>query len=248
MSCKVARDGRLLRVTLARPEKRNAIDAALCRALVDAIEGATPEDTGAVLLDAEGPSFCSGMDLGNSLQTDAGELAALHERLFTLGRRALVPIVAHVQGHAIAGGTGLVANAHVAIADEDARFGLTELRVALWPFLIYRAVEEAIGARRTLGWTLTAGLVSAAEARDPPPAHSVEYFVMAGAAGIAYHSPRYAFRCVVAQSRRQSRLCTGGYVCAGCHEVTAKGCGKKTRAHRSPRRHAMAAALVFSRL
>ena len=173
MSCKVARDGRLLRVTLARPEKRNAIDAALCRALVDAIEGATPEDTGAVLIDAEGPSFCSGMDLGNSLQTDAGELAALHERLFTLGRRAQVPIVAHVQGHAIAGGTGLVANAHVAIADEDARFGLTELRVAMWPFLIYRAVEEAIAARRTLGWTLTAGMVSAAEAREAGLVHAI---------------------------------------------------------------------------
>jgi enoyl-CoA hydratase/carnithine racemase len=173
MNLRVSRDGRLLRVTLARPEKRNALDAALCQALVDAVEAAVPEDCGAIFLDAEGPSFCAGMDLGNSLETDRAALAALHERLFTLGRRAQVPIVAHVQGHAIAGGTGLIANAHLAVANEDARFGLTELRVALWPFLIYRAVEEAIGARRTLAWTLAANLVSATEAHEAGLIHSI---------------------------------------------------------------------------
>ncbi len=81
--------------------------------------------------------------------------------------------MAHVQGHAIAGGVGLVANAHVVVADEDAKFGLTELRVAMWPFLIYRAVEEAIGARRTLGWTLGAALYSATEAREAGLIHSI---------------------------------------------------------------------------
>jgi enoyl-CoA hydratase/carnithine racemase len=173
MSCRRAHQGRLLRLTLARPEKRNALDAALCRELIDAVETANPAGTGAILLDAEGPSFCSGMDLNDSLQTDPAELASLHERLFTLGRRSRVPIVAHVQGHAIAGGMGLVSNAHVVIANEDARFGLTELRVAMWPFLIYRAVEEALGARRTLGWTLSASLYSAAEAREAGLVHSI---------------------------------------------------------------------------
>lgn len=173
MSCRVAREGRLLRVTLARPEKRNALDAALCRAIVEAVESAQPDEIGAVFLDAEGPSFCSGMDLGNSLETDPGELAALHERLFTLGRRAHVPIVAHVQGHAIAGGTGLVANAHLVIANDDAKFGLTELRVAMWPFLIYRAVEEALGARRALGWTLHAGIYPATEAHEAGLVHAI---------------------------------------------------------------------------
>ena len=173
MSCKVVCEDRLLRVTLARPEKRNALNAALCRAIVEAVESADPASTGAILLDAEGPSFCSGMDLGDSLQTDPVALAALHERLFTLGRRTRVPIVAHVQGHAIAGGLGLVANAHLVIADEAARFGLTELRVAIWPFLIYRAVEEAIGARRTLAWSLTADTHSAAEAREAGLVHMV---------------------------------------------------------------------------
>jgi len=173
MSWKVERTGRLLRITLARPEKRNALNAELCRALVETIEAVTPEDTGAILLDAEGPSFCSGMDLQDSLENDPCQLASLHERLFTLGRRSRVPIVARVQGHAIAGGTGLVANAHLVIADEGAQFGLTELRVAMWPFLIYRAVEEAIGARRALGWTLSARLYSAAEAREAGLVHEI---------------------------------------------------------------------------
>ena len=173
MSCKVAREGRLLRLTLARPEKRNALNAELCRAIIDAVEAATPADTGAIFLDAEGPSFCSGMDLGDSLVGDPAALSSLHERLFTLGRRSQVPIVAHVQGHAIAGGLGLAANAHIVIANEDARFGLTELRVAMWPFLIYRSVEEAIGARRTLAWSLSAGVHSAAEAREAGLVHMI---------------------------------------------------------------------------
>ncbi len=173
MSCRVMRDGRLLRVTLARPEKRNALNAVLCRALVEAVESASPEDTGAIFLDAEGTAFCSGMDLSDSLETDPAELASVHERLFTLGTRARVPIVAFVHGHAIAGGTGLVANAHVVFASEQARFGLTELRVALWPFLIYRAAEEAMGPRRTLAWSLTASLFSAEEAREAGLVHAI---------------------------------------------------------------------------
>lgn len=173
MSCKIAREGRLLRLTLARPEKRNALSAALCHEIVEAVDAVDPRDTGAIFLDAEGPSFCAGMDLADSLTADPAELAAIHDRLFTMGRRAEVPIVAYVHGHAIAGGTGLAANAHLVYAAEDARFGLTELRVNLWPFLIYRAVEDAIGARRTLAWTLEAGIYDAAAARDAGLVHRI---------------------------------------------------------------------------
>ena len=173
MSCKLVREGRLLRLTLARPDKRNALNAALCHDIAEAVDSADPRDTGAVFLDAEGPSFCAGMDLAESLTADAAVLAEVHDRLFTMGRRAAVPVVAYVQGHAIAGGTGLVANAHLVYAAEDARFGLTELRVNLWPFLIYRAVEDAIGARRTLAWTLEAGIYDAAAARDAGLVHRI---------------------------------------------------------------------------
>lgn len=108
----------MLRLTLARPEKRNALNAALCQSIDEAVNSADPRDTGAVFLDAEGPSFCAGMDLAESLTGDPAVLAALHDRLLTVGRRDAVPIVAYVHGHAIAGGTGLAANAHL-----DARRG-----------------------------------------------------------------------------------------------------------------------------
>lgn len=173
MNCKVSREGRLLRLTLARPAKRNALDRSLCKEIIDTVQAAKPEDTGAILLDAEGPSFCAGMDLGDSLQHDPGELADVHEQLFTLGQRAAVPIAAYVQGHAVAGGLGLAANAHLVIAAEDAKFGLPELRVAMWPFVIYRAVEAAIGPRRALAWTLTAETFSANEAREAGLVHRI---------------------------------------------------------------------------
>jgi enoyl-CoA hydratase/carnithine racemase len=172
-NCRIERDGRLLRLTMARAEKRNALDRHLCRALAGAIDGAAPEETGAILLMGDGPSFCAGMDLDDSLGPGADELAELHERLFTAGMRARVPIVAAVQGHAIAGGTGLVANAHVAVAAEDSKFGLTEIRVSLWPFLVFRAVEAAVGARRTLEWSLTGRVFGAKEARTAGLVHQI---------------------------------------------------------------------------
>lgn len=173
MNSKVAREGRLLRLTLARPDKRNALNRALCEEIVETVEAARPEDTGAILIDAEGPSFCAGMDLADSLQQNPDELARLHERLFTLGQRSAVPIVAFVQGHAVAGGLGLAANAHLVIAAEGAKFGLPELRVAMWPFVIFRAVETAIGTRRALAWSLTAATFSATEAREAGLVHSI---------------------------------------------------------------------------
>src|SRR5262249_14234541 len=129
----VSREGRVLRVTMNRPEKRNALNGALCRELVTAIdEGDRDPDVGAILLGGEGQAFCAGMDLSEMLNGREAELEDWHERLFTVARRVRTPIVAAVQGAALAGGTGLVANAHIVVASEDATFGLTEIRIGLW--------------------------------------------------------------------------------------------------------------------
>src|SRR5262245_19784812 len=107
------RDGRVLHITLNRPEKRNALNAALCRELVEALEAAdTDETVAAIVLTAAGSAFCAGMDLAESMDVPSPEIDALHERLFTIGARCTSPIVAAVQGPALAGGTGLVANCH----------------------------------------------------------------------------------------------------------------------------------------
>ncbi len=169
------REGRILRLTLNRPEKRNALDAALCRALVEALEAAEGDPgIGAILLTGSGKAFCAGMDLLEiESAADASEINAVHERLFTVGARLTKPIVAAVQGPAIGGGTGLVANCHIVVAGEEATFGLTEIRLGLWPFLIYRAVAAALGERRTLELALTGRIFGPQEAREMVLAHEI---------------------------------------------------------------------------
>uniref|UniRef100_Q01Y76 Short chain enoyl-CoA hydratase n=1 Tax=Solibacter usitatus (strain Ellin6076) TaxID=234267 RepID=Q01Y76_SOLUE len=181
------REGRVLRLTLNRPEKRNALDAALCRALVDTLEAAEHEAAvGAILLAANGKAFCAGMDLSEIGQVgDTSEINKVHERLFTAGARLTKPIVAAVHGPAIGGGTGLVANCHIVVAGSEATFGLTEIRLGLWPFLIYRPVTAALGERRTLELALTGRVFGAAEAREMLLVHEVAGDPLARATEIA---------------------------------------------------------------
>lgn len=165
MSLLIEREDRVLHVTLNRPDKRNALNTSLCEKLVAAIEGVQNDSSvGAILLDAAGKVFCAGMDLDEAVSHPANHSLAVHERLFSLGRESVKPIVISVQGAALGGGTGLVAQGHVVVAAQGALFGLTEMRLGLWPFLIDRAMEVALGPRRTLELSLTARVFSAADA------------------------------------------------------------------------------------
>lgn len=165
MSYEVRREGRVIRLTLAREEKRNALDHALCRALVELIEEAERDErVGAILLDARGPSFCAGMDLDEATHPDAAQLTAIHERLFTLGAWLRKPLVVAVAGSTYGGGVGLVANGHVVVAGEGVKFGLVEIRIGMWPFVIYRALEEAMGPRRVRELSVTGRIFTATQA------------------------------------------------------------------------------------
>lgn len=156
---------RLLRLTLNRPEKRNALNQELCGALLDAFDRAESDpNVGCVLIDANGPVFCAGMDLEDALQPNAAELTASHPRLFTAGLRATKPIVAAVQGAALAGGLGLVANAHIVVAAQGTSFGLTEVRIGMWPYVVFRPIALAVGERRALELSLTGRIFSTPEA------------------------------------------------------------------------------------
>jgi len=162
---RIERQGRVLRLTLDRPDKRNALNLALCRDLVSAMqEGLSDDAIGAILLASEGKSFCAGMDLSEMLNPEARPASRIHEQLFTLGARMTKPVVAAVQGAALAGGMGLVANAHVAVAAEDATFGLTEIRIGLWPFVVFRAVVAAVGERHAVELALSGRTFDAGEA------------------------------------------------------------------------------------
>src|SRR5438309_452356 len=115
----ISKEGRLLRLALNRPEKRNALNAALCRDLTAALAEAQHDaEIGAILLTGNGKGFSAGMDLDEALSQEPAVLADLHDRLFTAFVWLDKPLIAAVHGTALAGGTGLVANAHISIAAE----------------------------------------------------------------------------------------------------------------------------------
>jgi methylglutaconyl-CoA hydratase len=147
---RVERDGAVLRVTLARPERRNAFDAALIAELTDAF--ADVGDARAVVLAGEGPSFCAGADVewqrssvDLSYDENVADAARLYRMLETIDS-CPAPVVCRVHGHALGGGSGLVACADVAVATPDAIFGFTEVRLGIVPAVISPFVLGRIGA------------------------------------------------------------------------------------------------------
>ena len=182
----IATENRVRHITLNRPEKRNALSAALCRELATAIEEADRDpEIGAVMLTANGSCFCAGMDLGEVRADLEEEINDAHEQIFTIGARIATPLIAAVHGPALGGGTGLAANCHIVIASENATFGLTEIRLGLWPFLVYGAVEAAVGERRTVELALTGRIFEAAEGWELGLVHEVTDDPQARAAAVA---------------------------------------------------------------
>ena len=162
-----SQQGRVLHLALNRPEKRNALNSSLCRALLTAFTQADADPSiGVILLSGNGQSFCAGMDLKEAIEPGATDLTSLHERLFTVINRIGKPIVAAVQGSVVGGGIGLAANAHVVIAAPDAKFALSEIKIALWPVIIFRALMLAIGERRATELSITGRFFSAKESLE----------------------------------------------------------------------------------
>jgi enoyl-CoA hydratase/carnithine racemase len=193
----ISREGAVLRVTLNRPDKRNALSADMCRGIVDAVEGAEDDGSvGAVILDAKGDVFCAGMDLDEAASPEAPQYTAIHERLFTLGARTRKPIVAAVQGPALGGGVGLICTSHIAVAAHGSSFGLTEIRLGMWPFVIYRSVALALGERRALELSLMGRIFHVPEAvqwgliHEAAPAFELDDRVTATAMHLADMSPQ----------------------------------------------------------
>src|SRR5256886_10874536 len=143
-------DGQVLRVTLARPERRNAFDAELISELTEAF--ADVGDARAVVLAGGGESFCAGADIewqrsAIDLSFDENVEDAL--RLYRMCEaidHCPAPVLARVQGYALGGGSGLVACADIAIAAEDAVFGFSEVKLGIIPAVISPFVLPKIGA------------------------------------------------------------------------------------------------------
>jgi enoyl-CoA hydratase/carnithine racemase len=153
------RDGQVLRVTLARPERRNAFDAALIAELTEAF--ADVGDARAVVLAGDGESFCAGADVEwqrSSIDLTYDENVEDAMRLYRMCEAidgCPAPVVAHVHGHALGGGSGLVACSDIAVSAEDTVFGFTEVRLGIVPAVISPFVLAKIPAGAARRWFLT---------------------------------------------------------------------------------------------
>jgi methylglutaconyl-CoA hydratase len=147
---KTVRDGHVLRVTLARPERRNAFDAAAIAELTEAFSEVG--DARAVLLEGEGPSFCAGADvewhrsaIELSYEENVEDGMCLFRMLEAIDT-CPAPVVCCVHGFALGGGSGLVAASDIAVAWPDAVFGFSEVRLGIIPAVISPFVLPKIGA------------------------------------------------------------------------------------------------------
>ena len=178
-SVRVTTDSRgVTTLALDRPERHNALDAALIaelRAALDAVRGGTR----VLVLAGTGKSFCAGADLGwmrasatLSDEENRRDAEALSDALHALDAFPL-PTVARVHGAALGGGAGLVACCDVAIASDAARFAFSEARLGLIPATISPFVVRAIGARQARRLFLTAARFDALEALRVGLVHDV---------------------------------------------------------------------------
>lgn len=159
------------RIRLHRPDKRNALSSELLRQLAAALEDAAGDDAvRAVVLTGSGSAFCAGADINEFRASLHGRVPEVYEdgralvRVFQLADAYEKPLVAAVNGAALGGGVGLVAMCHFAYAAESAVLGATELRIGMFPMVIFPALARALGERRALELSLTARMFGAAEA------------------------------------------------------------------------------------
>jgi methylglutaconyl-CoA hydratase len=165
------RTGAILTLTMDRPEKRNALSPDLVAALSDAL-AAAGEDPAVrvVVLTGAGTAFSAGADLDvlRAMQTateeenlaDSRRLAALVEQIYRLPK----PVIARVNGAAVAGGCGLAAVCDIAIASTEARFGFTEVRIGFVPAIVSVLLVRKLGEAALRDLALRGHLVGAEEA------------------------------------------------------------------------------------
>jgi len=168
---RVAITGGVGRVTLSRPEKKNALDAEAARELVDALMEFEGDDAvRAVLVAGDGDDFCGGADiealaalLDAPIEAHARDAADLG-RVFLTIRGMSKPVVAAVHGRALGGGCGLATACDVVLAREDAQFGYPEVRIGFVPALVMNLLRRSVGEKRAFDLAASGRTIDAAEA------------------------------------------------------------------------------------
>lgn len=173
------KDG-IARVTLNRPEKRNALDRELVAQLKDAMH-TTAEDPACrvVLLSGAGTDFCSGADLAGLEETaQADVLANMADarqtaELFLMMRNHPRPIIAAVHGRALAGGCGVATACDIILAAESARFGYPEVNIGFVPAMVMAILRRSISEKAALELVVSGETISARRAQEIGLVHHV---------------------------------------------------------------------------
>jgi enoyl-CoA hydratase/carnithine racemase len=154
-------DAGVLRVTITREDKRNALSAEVMRGMLDAVRGVGDDPSiRAVLVGSAGERiFCAGADLAVMAEDSTGleqhEGRGTLARLVVAMRECPVPVVARVQGLCLAGGIGLAAGCDVVLAKQSAAFGLPEVDRGLWPFMVSALLARHLSPKHAMDLMLT---------------------------------------------------------------------------------------------
>jgi enoyl-CoA hydratase/carnithine racemase len=192
---------RVLTLTIDREERRNALSPEVLELLLEGVRdrAAAPDVSVVVVTGAGSTAFSAGADLA-AFDPDATQLE-LHERRGGLRDLVLAiracprPVIARVQGLALAGGLGLVLACDLAVAADTAAFGLPEVDVGLWPFMVGALTARHVSPKRALDLMLTGRRIDAATAYEwglvsrVVPASALDEAVAEVAGGIAGRSP-----------------------------------------------------------
>ncbi len=164
---------RVARITLNRPEKRNALNDDLIRGLKNLLLAAQDDDeVRVVLLTGAGSDFCSGADLAAlqkisvaSVEENLADASSLME-LFMLMRSVRQPVIAAVKGRALAGGCGLASACDLVLAARSSRFGYPEVKIGFVPAMVMAILRRNVGEKRAFELLTLGTEISAEEAVD----------------------------------------------------------------------------------
>lgn len=161
----------VVRLTLNRPERRNALNDDLILELTRAIaESSRDAGTRAIVLTATGDkAFCAGADLDPRAATfgfDYSRPTTAYANLLRTARKATVPVIGRINGHCLAGGMGLLAVCDMAVAASVATFGLPEVKVGLFPMQVAALLQPILPPRKFAEMCYAGQTITAAEALD----------------------------------------------------------------------------------
>jgi methylglutaconyl-CoA hydratase len=165
-------NGEIAKITLNRPDKRNAITTTMISEILTALDVIEKSHTRVVILTGAGKCFCAGIDLEmlaaiakqspSENQEDSRRIAKMLRRIWSFPR----PMIAAVNGAAYAGGCGIATLCDFTIATTEAKFGYTEVKIGFLPAIVSVFLTRQIGEKRSRDLLLTGRIISAAEAKE----------------------------------------------------------------------------------